>query len=288
MTTISSPTSQVPPKPNHIASSSESSTNDKDSLTGKSDPATLTPLRVHYLKKSLMQLQFRHELEVLTMTHPGVSNLSFLGSPFSPPPSNASSFRPIDLPFLTYIFRQFVLTFPFMAAAPKDFYSEKLQPFVDSVLSRNLDSTSVVFDPDEDDSSPEQAKKKSAISKLERNFSLLLGNATKLLEQEEVIRLSQKDLDRLEVLLRKRREKQARQQGAFEVNIVTVRTVVGRGRMRSRAHDVRACINRTTFHSQILVGIYHSHQEITRSRRLCCSEIRRFQDTGYGGKASLM
>ncbi|KAJ7068298.1 hypothetical protein C8F01DRAFT_602866 [Mycena amicta] len=192
----------------------------------------LTPLRAHYLKKSLIQLQFDHELDAITSpTSNNVSSLSYLGPPFVPPPKDAPV---LDLPFLRYMFRQFVLTFPFMASAPKDFYSDKLQPFVASVLSRNISPTSV-FD---DGSESEQALRLRLLGKAERNLSLFFSAATKLAETEEVVRLTQADLDRLEAAAAKRQSKIAQVvQDHFEVNIVSVRTVVDKGRVRSRVHE---------------------------------------------------
>ncbi|KAF9259537.1 hypothetical protein L218DRAFT_990028 [Marasmius fiardii PR-910] len=196
------------------------------------DPAELlTPLRAHYLKKSLIQLQFQQELDAITTATPNnISTFSYLGPPFSPPPRDAP---PIDLPFLRFIFRQFVLTFPFMAAAPKNFYSEKLQPFIGVMLSRNLSPTSV-FD---DDSDAEQTMRLKLLARIERNLSLFVGAATKLVEKEEVVRLNQSDLDRLEALAKKREAKNLKRKDIFEVNIVSVRAVTDKGRMRSRMHE---------------------------------------------------
>jgi hypothetical protein len=201
------------------------------------NPNELTPLRAHYLKKSLIQLQFERELEAITIVNPhwpNVSTLSYLGPPFLPPPKDAPV---IDMPFLRYFFRQFVLTFPFMASAPKDFYSQKLQPFVTSMISRNL-SASSVLDDDEAEARGEQSARKKLLMKVERNLGLFLGAATRLAEQEEVVRLTQVDLDRLEVLTKKRQQKMKKNRDWFEINIVCVRTVVDKGRVRSRAHDV--------------------------------------------------
>ncbi|KAG6844897.1 hypothetical protein H0H87_002596 [Tephrocybe sp. NHM501043] len=201
-------------------------------------PTDLTSIRAHYLKKSLVQLQFRKEIDAIT-THSPINNtstLSFLGPPFSPPPKDAPF---VDLPLLRYIFRQFVLTFPFMAAAPKDFYSEKLQPFVASALSRNLSPTSVLEDGDPD-ASGEQAARKKLLARVERNLALFVGAAIKLVENEQVVRLNQSDLDRLEALARKRMAKASKTKIVFEVNVIGVRTVVDKGRMRSRAHEARS------------------------------------------------
>ncbi|KZT24480.1 hypothetical protein NEOLEDRAFT_1179166 [Neolentinus lepideus HHB14362 ss-1] len=193
---------------------------------------SLTPLRAHYLKKSLIQLQFRHELDALTTSAPNqVSTFSYLGPPFNPPPKDAPR---LELPFLRYVFRQFVLTFPFLKEAPKDFFPEKLQPFMVSVLSRNLTPTSIF---DEGGEGFEQASRLKLLHKAERNFAMFLGTATKLAEREEVVRLSQSDLDRLELLAKKRYAREKRMQDIFDVNIICVRTVVDKGRMRSKMHE---------------------------------------------------
>lgn len=198
----------------------------------------LTPLRAHYLKKSLVQLQLKSEIDALTTPHPSnASTLSFLGHPFSPPPADANPH--LDLPFLRYTFRQFVLTFPFLVAAPRDFYSDKLQPFVSSFLSRDL-SPSSLFDDDEDNEDgavSEFATHRKLLAKVERSLSMFLSSATRLVEPEQVVRLSQADLDRLEAIANKSMANRAKDKDSFDVNVVGVRTVVDKGRMRSRAHD---------------------------------------------------
>lgn len=220
-TTMPSPDAHPPPE--SPATSADGSSRDASS--------DLTPLRAHYLKKYLVQLQFTRELDLITAeTQENVSTLSYLGPPFTLPPKNTP---PLDLPLLRYVFRQFVLTFPFMAAAPKDFYSQKLQPFIDAVVARNISSTSPL-----DDGDTEQKTRKKLLAKIERNLSLLVNAATKLVEPEEVVRLTQADLDRLELLSKKRQARLAKQADYFEVNIVGVRTVLDKGRMRSRPHEV--------------------------------------------------
>ncbi|RDB22498.1 hypothetical protein Hypma_010155 [Hypsizygus marmoreus] len=235
------PTRSVPPPPPIDTAASDSTVLESEPIVESptEEPKSvtdLTPLRAHYLKKSLIQLQFSYEIDAITSSYPtNVNTLSFLGHPFSPPPRDADPF--LDLPFLRYIFRQFVLTFPFMAAAPKDFYSEKLQPFTASALSRNLSPTSVLDDDDIGDGTSEQATRKKLLAKVERNLSMFLGAATKLVEQEQVVRLNQADLDRLEVLAKRRLAKAGKLRTVFEVNVVGVKTVVDKGRVRSRAHE---------------------------------------------------
>ncbi|KAG8834897.1 hypothetical protein FRC17_006444 [Serendipita sp. 399] len=203
------------------------------------DYTTLTPLRAHYLKKSLVTAQFSKELLAFTELDPRfptLSPLSYLGQPFTPAPKGAP---PLDVPFLKFMFRQFVLTFPFIAAAPKDFFPSKLQPFVGSLVSRNLSTTDDVLgmDDPEDAEDPETRSRLKIIAKAEKYFSFVVGSALKLTEPEEVVRLSQRDLDRLEILARKRAARLQKMRNAFDVNIVCVRTVVEKGRVRSRIHE---------------------------------------------------
>lgn len=194
----------------------------------------LTPIRAHYLKKSLIQLQFTQEIQAITSTanNSNASTLSSLGPPFSPPPKGAPI---LDLPFLRYLFCQYVLTFPFLVSAPKDFFPDKVQPFISSLLSRNLNSTPIL-----DDEPVDSAGTAKLIAKAERSFSLFLNYAIRTVEKEETVRLSQSDLDQLENIARKRHAKLMKTKDVFEVNVVCVRTVVDRGRVRSKAHEVRS------------------------------------------------
>ncbi|KAG2156083.1 hypothetical protein DEU56DRAFT_765475 [Suillus clintonianus] len=217
------PTRQIPSIPNQID-------DPQDSVPSEEHYLALTPLRAHYLKKSLIQLQFHKELDAITNAPAdGVSTLAYLGPPFTPPPTSS---KPLDLPFLKYIFRQFVLTFPLLAAADKSFYPNKLQVFVASALAKNISPTSLL----EDENDPKAARLK-LLAKLERNFALFFSAGTKLVEQEEVVRLNQHDLDRLEQLAKKRQARLAKHRDVFEVNIVCVRTVTDKGRVRSRVHE---------------------------------------------------
>ena len=206
--------------------------------TTAKDPLALTPLRAHYLKKSLITLQFSYELDAISSSQtafPNLSPLSYLGHPFTPPPKGAPR---LDMPFLKYMFRQFVLTFPFIASAPAGFFPQKLQPFVGSLLSHNLSTTEDVLGMDDPGVDPELASRQKLLGKVEKHLALLLGSATKLVEEEEVVRLTQKDLDRLEALAKKRAARAKRLRDAFDVNIVCVRTVVEKKKIqRSRVHD---------------------------------------------------
>jgi ribosomal protein L23 len=166
-----------------------------------------------------------------------------------------------------------------MAAAPKDFYSDKLQPFMASVLARNISPTSVFDDGSE---GSEQALRLRLLAKAERNLSLFVGSATKLAEKEEVVRLTQVDLDRLESAARKRQAKNLEAvKDIFEVNIVSVRTVVDKGRVRSRVHEVRPkCSTSIVTIQTQRIGIYSTHPPFQCSRRVCIAQIRGFQSIG--------
>ena len=227
---------------------------------------SLTPIRAHYLKKALVQLQFRNELnDISNAPADNASTLAYLGPPFSPPPKGAKA---LDLPFLRYIFRHFVLTFPFMAAAPKDFYSDKLQPFVASIFARNLSSTVLIDDADADDDASEVTRLK-ILAKIERNLAMFFTSGTKLVEPEELVRLSQSDLVRLESAIKKKRTKA---KDIFDVNIVCIRTVTDKGRVRSRVHDVSLFFpplvpQLTPLQEFIIRTRLSNHREICVSRR---------------------
>ncbi|KAJ4478105.1 hypothetical protein J3R30DRAFT_2860798 [Lentinula aciculospora] len=228
------PTRPAPLPPDSDIPRASSPETEPQQQTSEPQPSNeiLTPLRTHYLKKSLIQLEFERELDdIMTSAPNNVSTFSYLGPPFNPPPQEAP---PIDLPFLRFMFRQFVLTFPFMASAPSNFYSDKLQPFLGALFSRNLTATSVFDDSNEGNSSTTSV---NVIARIERNLSLFLGAATKVAEPEEVVRLQQSDLDHLEALAKKREARNLKHRDIFEVNITSVRTVIDKGRVRSRVHE---------------------------------------------------
>ena len=232
---VDSPVRDQPPdEPHSPPASSATVTLTQLTNPAPTDLADLTPVRAHYLKKELVNLQFRRELDALvTAPTNNVSTFSYLGPPFTPPPKDAP---PLDLPFLRFVFRRFVLSFPFLAAAPKDFFPDKVQPFLASLLTRNLSPTSVLDDNPEDS---EEAARHRLLNKLERNLAMLLTSAVKLVEHEEVVRLSQADLNRLEAIAKKRAAREKKLKDIFDINVVCVRTVTERKRMRSKVHEVR-------------------------------------------------
>ena len=232
-----SPTSELPP-PLPSKDTHSGQEHDEQAQETPHNAYELTPLRAHYLKKQLVQLQFHRELNAITsIPRNNVSPFSYLGPPFSPPPRDGPR---LDLPFLRYMFRHFVITFPFLQAAPKGFFADKLQPFMASLMSRNF-SDAAPFD-NTPENSEEMARFK-LLKKLEKNFAMLITSGTKLVEQEDVVRLSQRDLDRLEAISRKRAARERKLKDIFEVNVVCVRNVIERKRVRSKAHDVRSILS---------------------------------------------
>lgn len=173
-----------------------------------SSPSALTPLRAHYLKRELVTLQFAIELEHLSTPHalsvlgpPFLPAHSFTnGTPNQAPASSSkqpnnrtnnnstsSSDEEAELPFLKFFFHHFVLTFPFLLTASPSFFSHKLQPFFYSFFSRNISGSE-----DRD----EETKRKKIAGKVEKHLGLVLAAAIKLTDnngQEEVIRVSASD-----------------------------------------------------------------------------------------------
>ena len=96
-----------------------------------SNADVLTPLRAHYLKKYLVNHQFMDELATLADpaltdadadadadSHGAGDAIAALGRPFiagKDPKTGRERVLP-DLPFVRFMFRQFVLTFPYVSA----------------------------------------------------------------------------------------------------------------------------------------------------------------------------
>ncbi|WVQ85631.1 hypothetical protein IAT38_007797 [Cryptococcus sp. DSM 104549] len=233
-----------------------------------SDPPTiLTPLRAHYLKKTLVNLQVAHELGLITDPALGANALGLLGEPFTLPESAKreamarvgevarAEGQVGDLPFLRFMFHQFVLPFPFLATAPPTFWSAKVQPFLSSFLATTGLSAHTTLSEQEREMAEsmmtkeerkEVQERKKLWAKVEKHLALMFGLGIKLTSGEEVVRIGQAELRRLEELQEQRRKKWMEKHGGeaggepqsgFEVNVIGVRVVVEKGRVRSRSHE---------------------------------------------------
>lgn len=232
-------------------------------------PTILTPLRAHYLKKTLVNLQIAHELGVITDPILGANALGLLGPPFVLPEeakrlvadrigSDAipSAYSTGDLPFMRYMFHQFMLPFPFLAAAPPTFWSHKVQPFLSSFLASTGAAQHATKTPQEleiaeslmtKEEKKEAEEKKKLWAKTEKHLGLMIGVGIKLVGGEEVVRIGQSELRRIEEAQEARRKKYAEKQAAeghpppmiaFDVNVVGVRTIHPKSRVRHKTHEV--------------------------------------------------
>lgn len=246
-------------------------------------PDTLTPLRAHYLKKSLVNIQVAHELKLITDPVLGANALGLLGDPFVLPDAArkealarvAESGGGVgsDLPFIRFLFHQFVLPFPFLASAPPTFWSAKVQPFVSSFLSTTGVAAHATVSPEDQammremmsaEERHEQEERDKLWTKMEKHSALMVGVGVKVVGGEEVVRIGQQDLRRLEEQqeIRRKRWMEQRQKEldmgggiSFDVNVVGVRTVIEKGRVRSKSHDV------SKREAGLIVGIPGSNSE---------------------------
>ncbi|PKI82726.1 hypothetical protein MVES1_004005 [Malassezia vespertilionis] len=234
---------RVPPKPiaqrlpNRHADTSESSTAD---VLGECE---LTPLRAHYLKKTLVSLQLQRELALAMQG----DVLGQLGPPFKQTP-NAPQ---VDLPFLRHFLHKFVLTFPFFVRAPPDFFSTKVQAFVERLVAHKI----VVID----EATGDSARLPNILSRFERYACLLMSSALHVPGGEEVVHITEEDRQKI-VSMEKHRfaaQNAVLNQHAAEalsVNIASVRTIRDRGMLRSREHDEFILCTHTNNGEQVFVA----------------------------------
>ncbi|KAN0059708.1 hypothetical protein ACQY0O_008280 [Thecaphora frezii] len=229
--------------PSGLAAASKAARVAIPNLVNNDDPMALTPLRAHYLKKTLIKLQMEKEVAELSTR----DALSTFGPPFKPSPRA----RTTDLPLLRYLFQHFVLTFPFLRSAPPNFFADKVQVFVDRFLEKNISGT---------DDRAETTKRRRLGSKLEKYFVLLMGSAIKVkCCGEEVVKIGERDRQKMSALESRRRAALGRAAVSpaasssrpnsshsnssssssidFDINVVSIRTVTKKGRLRSRSHE---------------------------------------------------
>ncbi|KAK0553655.1 hypothetical protein OC845_001127 [Tilletia horrida] len=191
-------------------------------LRDAQDPLKLTPIRAHYLKKALIRLQVENEFRALSKK----DALGTFGPPFRPSPLA----RRTDLPFLRFMFQHFVLTFPFLRSAPPNFFADKVQVFVDRFLEKNI-STS--------DERDETTKRKQIGGRFQRYIVLLMTAAIRCKDNlEQIVKISEADSAKLSAIDRRiRAAVKGELAEMFEVNIVGVRTITTKGRLRNRYHE---------------------------------------------------
>ncbi|PWN97790.1 hypothetical protein FA09DRAFT_329956 [Tilletiopsis washingtonensis] len=190
------------------------------------DDMRLTPLRAHYLKKTLLSLQVEREIKSLSQK----DALSTFGPPFH---ASASVSR-ADVPVLRFLFHHFILTFPFLRSAPANFWGDKVQVFVSRFLERNISGTT----PEEG----EVSKRTRLGTKIGKWVTLLMGAAIHANSAEEILSIAPADRERMTAAQARMRAALA---GApppdtgFDVNVVGVRSVSTKaGRLaRTRTHD---------------------------------------------------
>ncbi|WVQ71077.1 hypothetical protein IAR50_000602 [Cryptococcus sp. DSM 104548] len=236
--------------------------------TALDPPTTLTPLRAHYLKKTLVALQVTHELGLITDPVLGANALGLLGDPFvlderakrealqRASEVDRAEGQVGDLPFLRFMFHQFLLPFPFLASAPPTFWSAKVQPFLSSFLTTTGMSHQAAQSEEDRQVSEslmskeelkEAQERKKLWVKVEKQLALMFGLGIKVQGGEEVVRIGQAELRRLEALQEERKQKWMAKHGGhapgelqntgFEVNVIGVRVVVEKGRVRNRSHE---------------------------------------------------
>lgn len=281
--------SERPPPPDSSASGGAKSTADHlhpyvSAIPDNTQvPLTLTPLRAHYLKKTLVALQLNHELRLMTDPVLGANALGLLGDPFIlPEAAKQEALKRMsevsrqegtlgDLPFMRFLFHQFLLPFPFLSSAPPSFWSAKVQPFLSSFLTTTGVVQRSTLTREEKimaeslmskEEKKEMAERAKLWNKVEKHGALMIGVGIKVVGGEEVVRIGQSELRRIEQEREARRQEWLAKRGlagpsagpavpgappppptagtVFEVNVVGVRAVAEKGRVRSKTHEVRS------------------------------------------------
>lgn len=198
-------------------------------LSVSADNLALSPLRAHYLKRTLLSLALQRELALLHRP----DALVLLGPPFAS--LQGTEAGKVDLPLTRFLLHHFVLSFPLLSAADKRFYAD-LQDFVQDFLSRNISTG------EEDESFRLRLAKR-----LEKYLALILSSSIKLADndgQEQVVRISDTSLPPPSSSTgtappggNKDLPPVPPKEDDFAVNVVTVRTTVVKGRIRNGSRD---------------------------------------------------
>lgn len=207
----------------------EPETFDFKELSLSADNLALTPLRAHYLKRTLLSLALQRELRHLYRP----DALAVLGPPFVA--RTGTEAAAVDLPLTRFLLHHFVLSFPLLVAADKKFFSDT-QNFVQGFIQRNISS---------DD---EESFKLKLGKRLEKYLALVLSSSIKLADnggREEVVRISDTSLPQVGApstsAASGNNDKELppipQSTDEFDVNVVTVRTTIVKGRIRNGTRD---------------------------------------------------
>jgi hypothetical protein len=137
--------------------------------------------------------------------------------------------------------RSFVLSF--LATTPDSFWPQKVQPTLSQFLALSLSPSFIPYLDDDPALASDAAKRRKIFDKLEKHMTLLLGSAIKLEGGEEVVRIGQEDLRLLEEDARRRVgskgvKAEIEAEHGFEINVIGVRGVQDKGRVRHKSHEV--------------------------------------------------
>lgn len=234
----------------------------------------LTPLRAHYLKRELVGGQLARELAALsnpdalsivgwpferTQAYTQKLQQQARRAQQNGSASATDDDEETDLPFLRFFLHHFVMTFPFLSQVDiNTFYSRKLQPFITSFMARNIS----VNDEREEETGV-QTKRHKLAGKADKHIGLLISSAVKLADnggREEVVRIVEvrtapvpsqisndagppplppKDAQPRASTSSARPDASKAQvpHHGFEVNVISVRTVTVKSRLRKSKHE---------------------------------------------------
>ncbi|KAH8923015.1 hypothetical protein BT69DRAFT_1334221 [Atractiella rhizophila] len=257
------PTRPPPPSPSLVSDfKSSAAEKTKAPSIADPDPNALTPLRAHYLKRELITLQIQREISTVATSEA----LFLFGSPFLPksrflpngqpnpnPPQLSAEEKQrereqqADLPLIRFIFHQFVVTFPFLKNCGPTFWSHKVQPFIHSFFARNISSS---------EDREEATKRRRLFGKVEKHLGLIVSAAIKVNDNngaEEVVRVTSTshpfgarhqastgpvyETESLSINVGALSSNASESEQSFSVNVVTVRNIVTKGRVRNKHHE---------------------------------------------------
>ncbi|PRP77060.1 PX domain protein [Planoprotostelium fungivorum] len=207
--------------------------------------AELTPVQAHYLKKKLIQLQLNQELNKLQQS----GGLGKLGHPFRT--------KEVDpVPISSYIFQNFVLTFPFLDGATQNFWTDKVQTFVDNFFDRNISSS---------DDREEATKRSRLMNRLERHCVGFLNASIKCEQKESTVEVQEVEGEAMS-------DEERDMINGYDINVVAVRVVEEKGRLNLRTHTWPEFIIRTARPGKDPIYVCKRYEDVETLRKELHSE----------------